>query len=225
MQACRQGRSDGLQFYPPRGVWIGKDRFFLSGSSISSLVSGKLYIQISRREVLKLLPLVWIWMQASPIPHPMTWGTSTSQASLLCSDGFFEQFNNLQWLPKDPQISLSVFSNYLCLLHPYRKKVRMEQRYIEVVQKRASSWNKIWQLWKEIQISQGKEFSAFFFMGRCKVWALKSILWCSPLLSGACVLCFHTQRALLGSGCSLMAVSWQVFFVSFLSSLRVQGSP
>ena len=40
-----------------------------------------------------------------PIPHPMTGGnshTSISQARLPCSDGFFEQFINLQLPPKVP---------------------------------------------------------------------------------------------------------------------------
>ena len=50
--------SCGLQFYYPRGVGVGKDHLLLSGSTSSSLVSGKVCIQISRRVVLKLLPLV-----------------------------------------------------------------------------------------------------------------------------------------------------------------------
>ena len=45
MQAGRPGSSapgsGGPQFYPPRGVGVGKARFFLTGSSSSSLVSGK----------------------------------------------------------------------------------------------------------------------------------------------------------------------------------------
>ena len=68
--------------------------FFLgSGSSSSSLVSGKVCTQTSRRAFLKFLPLAWIWMQASSHPPPMTWGnsrTSTSQARLPFSDGFLE---------------------------------------------------------------------------------------------------------------------------------------
>ena len=68
-------------------------------------------------------------------------------------------------------------------------------------------------------MSQVKEFSAFLCMGRCKsLGSLKSFLWYAPRLSGASVRCF--LRAPLGSGCSLMAARWQVFFVSFLSSLR-----
>ena len=94
MQAGRHGSSapgsGGPQFYHPRGVGVGKATS--SGSSSSSLVSGKVCIQISRRAILKLLPLVWIW-KPHPIPHPMTWGnfcTSTSQARLLCADCFLE---------------------------------------------------------------------------------------------------------------------------------------
>ena len=71
----------------------GKARLFLSGSGSSSLVSGKVCIQISWRVVFKHLPLVWIWTQASSHPHPMTCGNSrtyTSHASLPCSDGFLE---------------------------------------------------------------------------------------------------------------------------------------
>ena len=48
----------GLQFYHPREVGVGKACLFLSGSSSSSLVFGKAGIQISRRRVLKSLPLV-----------------------------------------------------------------------------------------------------------------------------------------------------------------------
>ena len=62
--------SGGLQFYHPRGVGVGKALLFLSGSSSSSLVSGKMCIQISWRVVLKLLPLVWIWMLAWSHPPP-----------------------------------------------------------------------------------------------------------------------------------------------------------
>ena len=41
-----------------KGSGVGKAHLFLSGGSTSSLVSGKVYIQIRRRLVLKLLPLV-----------------------------------------------------------------------------------------------------------------------------------------------------------------------
>ena len=47
---------------------------------------------------------------------------------------------------------------------------------------------------------------------------LNSFLWYSPQLSGASVLCFPVLAA--QSGCSLMASGWQVFFASFLRSLR-----
>ena len=92
MKALPQ-RSGGLQFYHPKGMGVGKAQLFLSRSSSSSLVFNKVCIQITQRAVLKLLPLVWIWMQLHPIPHPMTWGnshTSTHQARLPCSESFLE---------------------------------------------------------------------------------------------------------------------------------------
>ena len=66
--ACERGKRAGKEalprgtcgprFYSPRGVGVGKAHLFLSGSSSSSLVPDKVCIQISRRAVLKLLPLV-----------------------------------------------------------------------------------------------------------------------------------------------------------------------
>ena len=65
MQAGRQGGSASHPLNPvgysfiTQGEWgWEKDLLFLSGSSSSSLVSGKVCIPISRRAVLKLLPLV-----------------------------------------------------------------------------------------------------------------------------------------------------------------------
>ena len=55
---CPEDLVGGLQFYQPRGVGVGKAPLFLSGSSSSSLAPGKVCIQMSRRAVLKLLPLV-----------------------------------------------------------------------------------------------------------------------------------------------------------------------
>ena len=66
-------------------------------------------------------------------------------------------------------------------------------------------------------------------MGRCKsLGSLRSFLWYAPQLSGASVLCFyllpflraHCREWLQSGGCNLMPARWQVFFVSFLSSLR-----
>ena len=54
--------------------------------------------------------------------------------------------------------------------------------------------------------------------------SLESFLWYASLLPGASILCFHILRAHQGSGCSLMAATRQVFFVSFLSSLRAHQS-
>ena len=121
---------------------MGKDSLFFSGSSSSCLVFG---IQISGRVVLKCLPLVWTWMQASshPFPDPTTWGkshASTSPARLPCSDGFLEQFLTYSYLPKCPRFpSLSVvpywdFYNYLCLLHPYQKELRKVKESLWIYQ-------------------------------------------------------------------------------------------
>ena len=71
----------GLQFYHPRPVGVGKDCLFLfwvvtppwslvreyltlKGQTRTAMVP----IQVSRRVVLKLLPLIWTWMLA--LPHP-----------------------------------------------------------------------------------------------------------------------------------------------------------
>ena len=60
-----------------------------------------------------------------PIPHPMTSGnsqTSTSQASLTHSDGFFELLthSDLPKSPKFPSLSMVPYWDFcLCLLHLY----------------------------------------------------------------------------------------------------------
>ena len=59
-ERCRQTGTEALprgSQWATRGVGVGKARLFLSGSG-SSLVSGKVCIQIRRRVVLKLLPSV-----------------------------------------------------------------------------------------------------------------------------------------------------------------------
>ena len=115
---------------------VGKDHLFLFFEHSSSLVSSKVCSQISRREVLKLLPLVWIWMQASSHYHTMTWG---SQASLPCAHGFLEQLLTYSDLPMSPEFpSLSVvpywdFYNYLYLLHPYCIYFRYTILYTKVI--------------------------------------------------------------------------------------------
>ena len=80
----------------------GQKRSPILLSSSSSLVSGKVYIQISRRVVLKLPPMVWIWMQASPHSPPISC-TSTSQASLPHSDGPPEQLLTYSDFSKSPR--------------------------------------------------------------------------------------------------------------------------
>ena len=60
--------------------------------------------------------------------------------------------------------------------------------------------------------------------GRCKnVGSLKSFLSYAPQPSGASILCSHVLsflplRLTTGSGCSLMAATWQVFFPSWVPS-------
>ena len=61
--------SGGLQFYHRRGVGVGKTLLFLSGSSSSSLVSGKVCIQIHRRVGSQTLAL-GLNMNAGLIPFP-----------------------------------------------------------------------------------------------------------------------------------------------------------
>ena len=132
MQTGRQGGSAPkirwATVLSSTGVRVRKDSLFLSGSRSSSVVSGKLCIQISRRWSLNSCS----WSESECRPHPMpnttTWGNShnsTNQASLPCSDGFLEQLLTYGDLPKSPKIpSLSIvpywdFYNYLFLLKPY----------------------------------------------------------------------------------------------------------
>ena len=104
-ERCKRAATEALPpdlvGYKRSGGW--KRPFLpLSSSTGSFFVSSKLCIQISRKVVLKVLSLVWIWMKASPHPLANNSHTSTSQASLSCSDGFFEQFINLPWSPNIP---------------------------------------------------------------------------------------------------------------------------
>ena len=99
-EAQPQG-SSGLQFYPLRGVGVGKSCLYLSGSSSSSLVSGKVCIQIHRRGGPQTLAL-GLNMNAGLIPSPtqcpeaINSQGSTKGASLPRAYGFLEQFINLQ---------------------------------------------------------------------------------------------------------------------------------
>ena len=62
--------SGGLQCYHPRGVGVGKDCLFLSGSNSSSWVSRKVCIQISRSPQTAALGLN---LKAGlTTPYPMT---------------------------------------------------------------------------------------------------------------------------------------------------------
>ena len=98
--------------------------------------------------------------------------------------------------------------------------------YIGVLQQRAGSLNvKRLLLIKENRIFQVKEFSTFLCMGRCKSparahWNLSFDMHPSYLGPVSCVFTsWVSSSCTLGSGCSLMTGRWQVFFVSFLSSL------
>ena len=103
---------------------VGKVCLFLSGSSSSSLASGKLCIQISWRVVLKLLPLVWIWMQtSSPTQRPETIlePRLVKQACLFWRVSW--TYSGLPTSPRFPSLSMIPcwdFCIHLCLLHPYQ---------------------------------------------------------------------------------------------------------
>ena len=94
-------------------------------SSSSSLVFGKVCIQISRRAVLKLPPWSESECRPHPIPHLMS-PASTSRASLLCAHGFLEQllaYSGLLASPGLPSLSMILYwdvCNHLCRLHPYQ---------------------------------------------------------------------------------------------------------
>ena len=122
MQASRQGdsvlRIRWATVLSSKGSWVGKDCFFLSKSSSSSLVSGKACIQISRRAILKLLPLVWFWMQASHYPPP-----NNLRQFFHCLVLMVFTYSDLPTSPKFPSLSVVLyrdFYNYLYLLHPYQ---------------------------------------------------------------------------------------------------------
>ena len=66
-----------------------------------------------------------------------------------------------------------------------------------------------------------EEFSAFLYMGRCRVWAHWNHAFEMYLSHQGSVPCVLTSWGLTpGRGCSLRAARWQGFFGSFLSSLR-----
>ena len=116
----------GLQFYHPKGVGWAK-----TTSSFLGVVAPPWYLvsKSSAEWSLNSCPRSEPECRPHPIPQPMTWGkylASTSQASLLCSDGFLEQLLIYSGLPKFPRFpSLSMvpywdLHNCLCLLHPYQ---------------------------------------------------------------------------------------------------------
>ena len=126
------------------------------------------------------------------------------------------EFCLTRWLSVDfkPRVALKGCS----------KEVREQSGFIGVLQQRPSSHNtKRLMIIKENQISQINEFSAFLYMGRCKsLGSLRSFLWCAPQLSEASILCFFlcwvSSGLTIGSGCSLQAVGWRVFFPSWVPS-------
>ena len=128
MQEGRHGSSapgsGGLQFYPPRGVGVGKACLFLSGSSSSSWVSG--YQQKSGPQTLAL----GLTLNADLVPSP-TQGPEAvlvpplvKQACLALMAFLSNLFaySDLPMSPKCPSLTMVLygdFYNYLCLLHPY----------------------------------------------------------------------------------------------------------
>ena len=96
-----------------------------------------------------------------------------------------------------------------------------EPGYIEVLQQRADSMNiKILMLMKENQISQVKQFSTFLCRGRWEsLGSLKYMhLSCLGPVPYFLILIFLSWGLTIGSGCSLMAATWQVFFPSWVFS-------
>ena len=99
-----------------------------------------------------------------------------------------------------------------------------ESGYIEVLQQRADSMKiKILMLMKENQISQVKQFSTFLCRGRWEsLGSMKYMhLWymhlsCLGPVSYFLILIFLSWGLTIGSGCSLMAATWQVFFPSWV---------
>lgn len=168
-------KSVGIQFYNPSGVGVGKDHFFffqvISPPSYPVREHLTLYVQtrtiivlmqISRRVVLKILPLVWTWMWASAYSPSndlrlISCSTSTRQSSLPCSNGFLEWFLTYSGLPKFPRIlSLSMVPywdlyNYLCnYLTPSLSKVLIIltpslSKALFGVQGEGISWPESWQ--------------------------------------------------------------------------------
>ena len=126
--------SGQLQFLSSKGSGVGRDHLFLSGSSSSSLVSGKAYIQILRRVVLKFTlglnmnaGLIWSptqWPQAILKPPLMKQGCLVLLVFLsnLLTD------SDLPMSPEFPSLNMVFyqdFYNYLCLIHPYQFPVNM----------------------------------------------------------------------------------------------------
>ena len=108
-------------------------------------------IQISKRKPSNSCPWSELECRPRPIPHPMMQSialTSTSQASLPCSDDPLEQLLTYSDLPKSRRFpSLSIvpywdFYNYRCLLQPYHYgAAKTEKRERERAQ---VSWIRLW---------------------------------------------------------------------------------
>ena len=92
-----------------------------------------------------------------------------------------------------------------------------EVRLYRRLPQRASILNvKILFLIKENQIFLVKEFSTFLYMGRNKSWYAPQMC-ISGLGPVSCVFTSWVSTGLtVGSGCSLVAVRWQVFFSSWV---------
>ena len=85
-----------------------KDSLFLSGSSSSPLIAGKMCVQISGRAVLKT-PAHCLNLYAGLIPSPIQGPEAVLAPTVVKQDClflmaffFFEQFINLQWSPNIP---------------------------------------------------------------------------------------------------------------------------
>ena len=118
-----------LKFYHPRGVGVGKDHLFLSGRSSSSLVFGRVCIQISKGQSSNSCPCSESECRPHHIPPQGPKAILTPplvKQTCLVLKAFLSNLLTYSDLPNSSKfLSLSVvpywdFYNYLCLLHPYQ---------------------------------------------------------------------------------------------------------